>query len=57
MYTNLMIPPFRDEVENFVDPRDLQKDLKDFYSNYAVVMSAAKHPTWMHKIITPARIS
>ena len=31
-----------------------ERVLKTLNSNYAMVMSAAKHPTWLHKIITHA---
>ena len=48
MYTYLMIHPFRDDVENLVDLRDARKSSD---SNYAMVMRAAKHPTWLNKIV------
>ena len=52
MYTYLMIHPFRDDVENSHRFKRCQKDLKKLLnSNYAVMMSAAKYPTWLHKIM------
>ena len=42
--------------ETFVDLRDARKSSERLLdSNYAMVMSAVKHPTWLHKVITHAK--